>query len=90
MQRSNGKKKYEGSYGRRGRIGIHREWYEDGTLKVRTEYDSQGEKVAEEHFDADESGGGDKEGAHDVAKMEAREALRDISADGGAGGLVSS
>ena len=36
------------------------------------------------------TGGGDKEGAHDVAKMEAREALRDISADGGAGGLVSS
>ena len=36
------------------------------------------------------TGGGDKEGAHDVAKMEAREALRDISADGGPGGLVSS
>ena len=36
------------------------------------------------------TGGGDKEGAHDVAKMEAREALRDISADGGGGGALVS
>ena len=31
-----------------------------------------------------------QEGAHDVAKMEAREALRDISADGGGGGALVS